>query len=61
MGQSATIIGGTGQIGRAVAHALLDHGWEVTLCHRGNRAVPDDLVQRGVKIATVDRDVPGAC
>jgi uncharacterized protein YbjT (DUF2867 family) len=56
----ALIIGGTGQIGRAVARALLDRGWQVALGSRGQRAFPADLAQRGVEIAAVDRNEPGA-
>jgi NAD(P)-dependent dehydrogenase (short-subunit alcohol dehydrogenase family) len=37
MARQAFIIGGTGQIGRAVADNLLAHGWDVTLSHRGRR------------------------
>ncbi|TDW35024.1 NAD-dependent epimerase/dehydratase family protein [Rhizobium azibense] len=37
---SAIIIGGTGQIGRACAQSLLDQGWTVSITHRGNNALP---------------------
>lgn len=37
---SAIIIGGTGQIGLAVAQNLLDQGWFVSITHLGNNAVP---------------------
>jgi lactate dehydrogenase-like 2-hydroxyacid dehydrogenase len=47
MSQRAFIIGGTGQIGRAVADKLLAKGWDVTVSHRGHRALSDDLIARG--------------
>lgn len=40
MAKKAFLLGGTGQIGRAVAANLLQHGWEVTLASRGKRSVP---------------------
>ncbi len=46
----AFIVGGTGQIGRAVTGDLLEHGWHVTVSHRGNRPLPNDLVERGANI-----------
>ena len=52
----ALILGGTGQIGRAVAHHLLDHAWTVTLAHRGLRHAPHELTSRGACLATLDRD-----
>ena len=54
----ALILGGTGQIGRAVAHHLLDHAWSVTLAHRGFRHAPMDLLHRGASLATIDRERP---
>jgi nucleoside-diphosphate-sugar epimerase len=56
----AFVIGGTGQIGRAVAAELLDSGWHVTLSCRGTRPRADDLIARGAVIATIDREEPGA-
>lgn len=56
MARHAVVIGGTGQIGRAVGRELLDHGWKVTLCSRHMRPEPDDLVARGAKIAALDRE-----
>jgi NAD(P)-dependent dehydrogenase (short-subunit alcohol dehydrogenase family) len=35
MARRAFVIGGTGQIGWAICHDLLAHGWEVTVSHRG--------------------------
>jgi nucleoside-diphosphate-sugar epimerase len=60
MAQHAFIIGGSGQIGRAVAAGLLDRGWRVTLAARGGRALPGDLLARGAAFVTLDREVPGA-
>jgi nucleoside-diphosphate-sugar epimerase len=59
MSRHAFIVGGTGQIGRAVAGDLLEHGWHVTVFHRGNRPLPNDLIERGAKIVILDREKPG--
>jgi nucleoside-diphosphate-sugar epimerase len=59
MSRHAFILGGTGQIGRAVAADLLDAGWRVTVSHRGGRAVPRGLVARGAGVVVLDRDRPG--
>ncbi len=56
----AFILGGTGQIGRAVAEHLLDHGWTVALAHRGHRPAPAELAARGAVAVTLDRDQPSA-
>ena len=58
MAQHAFIIGGTGQIGRAVAASLLAAGWRVTISHRGTRSVPPELGR--AHVVTLDRDMPGA-
>jgi nucleoside-diphosphate-sugar epimerase len=59
MSRHAFILGGTGQIGRAVAENLLAHGWEVWIASRGQRALPDALRRRGAKAVTLDREAPG--
>src|SRR5262249_25380254 len=59
MSRHAFIVGGTGQIGRAVTGDLLERGWRVTASHRGNRPMPRDLIERGAKIVIFDRDTPG--
>jgi nucleoside-diphosphate-sugar epimerase len=59
MSRHAFIVGGTGQIGRAVTGDLLEHGWRVTVSHRGNRPLPNDLIERGAKIVILDRERPG--
>jgi nucleoside-diphosphate-sugar epimerase len=60
MSRHAFIIGGTGQIGRAIAAELLDRGWEVTLSSRGIRPGPAGLVARGARLVVLDREEPGA-
>jgi nucleoside-diphosphate-sugar epimerase len=52
---SAFVLGGTGQIGTAVARALAGPGWEVTACDRGSRALSPDLAELGVQRRIVDR------
>jgi nucleoside-diphosphate-sugar epimerase len=59
MSHRAFILGGTGQIGRAVAEDLLATGWNVTISHRGSHAPPEKLVERGARIVVLDRDNPG--
>ena len=60
MARRAFVIGGTGQIGRAIGHELLADGWEVTLSHRGRRPAPDDLIRRGARLVILDRNELGA-
>ena len=60
MSQHAFIIGGAGQNGRAVADRLLGNGWNVTVSHRGHRALSDDLIARAARLAVLDRKQPGA-
>jgi nucleoside-diphosphate-sugar epimerase len=60
MTRRAFIIGGTGQIGRAVAARFLADGWEVTLSSRGQRTGGNDLVALGAQIVTLDREQPGS-
>jgi nucleoside-diphosphate-sugar epimerase len=55
----AFIIGGTGQIGRAIGAKLLADGWDVTLSSRAQRPVPTELAAQGAKIVLLDRDQPG--
>jgi nucleoside-diphosphate-sugar epimerase len=56
----AFIVGGTGQIGRAVAAELLRRGWRVTIAARGGRSVPQDLMQQGMEFVAADREQPDA-
>jgi nucleoside-diphosphate-sugar epimerase len=58
--RSAFVVGGTGQVGRAVTRALIPAGWAVTIGHRGRRPPPADLLAQGIKVATFDREAPGA-
>ena len=60
MSRHAFILGGTGQIGRAVARQFLAAGWNVTISHRGYHAPPDDLLEQGAKAVILDRNEPGA-
>jgi nucleoside-diphosphate-sugar epimerase len=54
----AFILGGTGQIGRAVARRLVDHGWEVVAGSRSG-SLPEGLAELGVRPARLDRRVAG--
>jgi nucleoside-diphosphate-sugar epimerase len=58
MPRHAFILGGTGQIGRAVTENLLASGWQVTVAHRGSRELPNELAERGAKVVTLDRETP---
>lgn len=56
---SAFILGGTGQIGRAVAEVLYDRGWSITLACR--TAPSADLADgRLGRIVVLDRHEPGS-
>ena len=59
MARGAFVLGGTGQIGTAVARTLARAGWEVSACDRGSRAPSPELAQLGVRRRAVDRRVPG--
>ncbi|CUX71434.1 putative reductase [Agrobacterium sp. NCPPB 925] len=57
--KQAFIIGGTGQIGRAIGLKLLKEGWGVTFASRiGN--IPDEALGFEAKAISLDRDQPGA-
>lgn len=56
MGRSAVVLGGTGQIGRAVTDRLLAGGWTVTSVAR---QVPTDPLA-GVRFVSADRRESGA-
>jgi len=60
MARRAFIIGGTGQIGRAVAARLLDDGWTVALGCRGLGLTPAELIDRGATTVIMDRTEHGA-
>ena len=60
MPRHAFILGGTGQIGGAIAKNLLEAGWRVTLAHRGSHALSDNLVKLGAGQVALDREIPGA-
>jgi nucleoside-diphosphate-sugar epimerase len=57
MARHAFIVGGTGQIGRAIGKNLLAGGWRVTVSHRGTRGTPPELA--GAHVAVLDRNQPG--
>jgi nucleoside-diphosphate-sugar epimerase len=54
----AFLVGGTGQIGRAVARRLAAAGWEVVVASRSG-TLPDGLADLGVRAARCDREVGG--
>jgi len=56
----AFILGGTGQIGHAVASNLLTAGWTVSIASRGLRTPPESLAALGADFVTLDRECPGA-
>jgi len=53
--KKAAILGGTGQIGVAVADHLLNEGWQVSLVSRGIQPIPQNLVELGVTSHQADR------
>jgi nucleoside-diphosphate-sugar epimerase len=59
LARRAFILGGTGQIGRAVARNLLDQGWRVVVAHRGRRPPPPESVEGGAGVSILDREQPG--
>jgi nucleoside-diphosphate-sugar epimerase len=59
MQRHAFVLGGTGQIGRAVAREFLGANWSVTISHRGGRPAPRDLVECGARVVTLNRDNAG--
>lgn len=59
MSRHAFILGGTGQIGRAIADNLLTAKWNVSIAARGQRPVSDDLIARGARFVALDRESPG--
>ncbi|HEX4184047.1 MAG TPA: NAD-dependent epimerase/dehydratase family protein [Caulobacteraceae bacterium] len=56
MSQRAFILGGSGQIGRAVASTLLDAGWDVVSGQRDPATLTPWLQARGVDAVALDRD-----
>ena len=59
MARHAFILGGTGQIGLAIAENLLTAGWTVSIASRGQRVLPEHLGQRGAAFVPLDREQPG--
>ena len=60
MTRRAAIIGGTGQVGRATAARLAEHGWSVVAIQRGTTPPPAHWADQGVELRTADRDDSGA-
>jgi nucleoside-diphosphate-sugar epimerase len=56
LSRHAFILGGTGQVGVAVAGRLAEHGWRVTLCSRRGGPLPDWLAELGVDARRADRE-----
>ncbi|MFI0718717.1 NAD-dependent epimerase/dehydratase family protein [Streptomyces sp. NPDC021224] len=46
------MLGGTGFVGRAIVEEAVGRGWEVTVFHRGRRAVPEGVA----RVVTGERD-----
>src|SRR5258706_831890 len=57
MARRALIIGGSGQIGQAVARALSAAGWAVTAAQKRPDRFPSDIDARAIAL---DREEPGA-
>lgn len=55
MGRSAIVLGGTGQVGLATSARLVASGWAVTVISRGERPLPQALVELGVRWVAADR------
>jgi nucleoside-diphosphate-sugar epimerase len=51
------VVGGTGNVGSAIARRLRDTGWEVTVASRSG-VLPDEL--DGIRTVRVDRNQPGS-
>ncbi len=60
MAQTALIIGGSGQIGQAVAARLLAEGWNVRVGQRHPADVPAGLISAGAQVIPLDRSQPDA-
>ena len=59
MPRRAFILGGTGQVGRAVASNLLTAGWTVSIASRGLRTPQENLGALGANFVALDRESPG--
>src|SRR5690242_8551668 len=56
MSERVFILGGSGQIGRAVALSLIEAGWSMVSGQRDVASLPDALRSRGVVPVAVDRE-----
>jgi nucleoside-diphosphate-sugar epimerase len=54
----ALILGGTGLIGRATAHRLLDAGWQVDVTGRNPAHLPAELAAAGARFVAAERSDP---
>ncbi|MFF2050733.1 NAD-dependent epimerase/dehydratase family protein [Leifsonia sp. NPDC058194] len=54
--RTAMLIGGTGQIGSAVARRLVADGWSVLVAHRGEHHGDTELAEHDVTSIRLDRD-----
>lgn len=59
MSNRAFIVGGTGQIGLAIADRLLSEGWHVALGSRGNTPAPQQILDKGGELVPFDRSNSG--
>lgn len=50
------IVGGTGQIGQAIAHEFIAEDWDVQIGHRPGKPAPADLLALGVGVAPLNRE-----
>ena len=57
MPRNAFVLGGTGDVGRAIARSLLDDGWSVMLASKGSPAPPG---LEDVPVVQLDRNEEGA-
>jgi nucleoside-diphosphate-sugar epimerase len=60
MPRHAFVLGGAGQVGRAVCDNLLSSGWTVTIGSRGQRALPEMIRSGRAKAVVLDREQPDA-
>jgi nucleoside-diphosphate-sugar epimerase len=56
----ALILGGTGLVGPATAHRLLDVGWNVVVTGRDPARMPAGLIGKGARFVAADRQDPAA-
>jgi nucleoside-diphosphate-sugar epimerase len=52
----AFVLGGSGQVGRAISRRLIAAGWDVDVVGRDRARVPADLLDAGVRFFPAERD-----